>query len=328
MTTGTRLFCPRSTLSAGVPPPRLPSEPHRSSLAARRCSAINHCRICSHLLVGAVARRAKCTTCFRRHGCMNTGSRGGKMRIRLRISLMSVGTTTARWEARARQNTFPVGAREGQISDDQWGRMCAEHALPPGWESMNYEEFLAARRPRMAEIIRIAFRKLGGEASASPFLPPWFLPGAEVVWQRIGDVEVKLRAIVRDVYRVRFGDNAAAAIEGALDARERDVLARAARNRPAGTDGLSVVDYLYLAQLPALLFKSDVWQEARQVRRRAGGQEEAAECHRTNNFGPKRIAHVREVAPEKLQRASLACADVLAMLAPASWRKSSDSRTR
>src|SRR6185295_18510835 len=100
------------------------------------------------------------------------------------------------------------------------------------WESMSYEEFLPARRPRMAEIVRIAFRKLGGESAASPLLPPWFLPGAEVVWQRIGDVELKLRAIVRDVYQERFGNTAATAIEGALDARERDVLGRAIRNRP------------------------------------------------------------------------------------------------
>lgn len=205
-----------------------------------------------------------------------------------------------------------------KFDEDRWGRMCAEHALPPGWESMIYEEFLAARRPRMAEIIRIAFRKLGGEASASALVPPWFLPGAEVVWQRIGDVELKLRNIVRECYRQRFGDKAAAAIEGALDAREREVLARAVRNRPAGIDGLGVVDYLYLAQLPALLFKPDVWQGARAS---FGGDAEAKRRLQIalDQITPVRneIAHVREVAPEKLQRANLACADILAMLAPA-----------
>lgn len=203
-----------------------------------------------------------------------------------------------------------------KFDKEQWGRMCAEHALPPGWESMMYEEFLVARRPRMAEIIHIAFRKLGGEASASPLVPPWFLPGAEVVWQRIGDVELKLRNIVREVYQQRFGDNASAAIEGALDAREREVLARAVRNRPAGVDGLGVVDYLYLAQLPGLLFKPDVWQCARTS---FGGDSEAKRKLQIaiDQITPVRneIAHVREVAPEKLQRANLACADILAMLA-------------
>ena len=31
------------------------------------------------------------------------------------------------------------------LSDDSWGRMCAEHALPPDWESMEYSAFLAER---------------------------------------------------------------------------------------------------------------------------------------------------------------------------------------
>ena len=75
------------------------------------------------------------------------------------------------------------------IDDDRWGRLCAEHALPPGWESLEYEEFLRERRRRMANIIRVAFRQLGGEADAPPLTPPWFLPGAETVWQRIVETE-------------------------------------------------------------------------------------------------------------------------------------------
>ena len=59
-----------------------------------------------------------------------------------------------------------------RISDDQWGRLCAEHALPPGWEKLTYQEFLAERRRRMADIIRVAFRQLGGEADAPPIEPP------------------------------------------------------------------------------------------------------------------------------------------------------------
>lgn len=54
-----------------------------------------------------------------------------------------------------------------------------EHTLPLGWESMDYEEFLRERRRRMADIIRVAFRQLGGEPDAPPLTPPWFLPGAE-----------------------------------------------------------------------------------------------------------------------------------------------------
>ena len=51
--------------------------------------------------------------------------------------------------------------------------------------------------------IRVAFRQLGGEPEASPLTPPWFLPGAEEVWQRISETERALRAVVREVYVAR-----------------------------------------------------------------------------------------------------------------------------
>ena len=144
------------------------------------------------------------------------------------------------------------------IDDNRWGRMCAEHALPLGWERMDYDEFIRQRRTRMAELIRVAFRQLGGEADAPPLAPPWFLLGAEAVWQRIADTERALRRLVREVYASRFGDTAAAAIEAKLPERDREALSRALRTRPPGSDPLTVVDYLYLGQLPPLLFANDV----------------------------------------------------------------------
>jgi hypothetical protein len=182
------------------------------------------------------------------------------------------------------------------IADDRWGRLCAEHALPAGWESMEYEEFLGERRRRMADVIRVAFRQLGGEADAPPLTPPWFLPGAEAVWQRIVETERALRGVIRDVYTARFGEAAAQRIEGALPEREREVLVRALRARPAGAEALSIVDYLYLGQLPPLLFATDVWQEARI---RFGGATEAKQRLQgaVGQIAPVRneIAHVREV---------------------------------
>jgi len=212
-------------------------------------------------------------------------------------------------------NYVPRLLSTGHISNERWGRMCAEHALPLGWEVMEYEKFLAERRPRMAELIRIAYRKLGGEPEASPLTPPWFLPGAEAVWQKIGQTELALRGLVREVYARRFSHNVRQGIEEALDVREQENLARASRNLPANADPLSLVDYLYLAQLPALLFKPDVWEQARP---RFGNNADAKRKLQTaiEDIVPVRneIAHVREVAPERLQRASLACADILAML--------------
>jgi hypothetical protein len=201
------------------------------------------------------------------------------------------------------------------INDDRWGRMCAEHALPLRWESMDYAEFLRERRRRMADIIRVAFRQLGGEPDAPPLTPPWFLPGAEAVWQRIVETERALRGVVREVYAALFGQEAARKIEEALPDRERETLARALRARPAGSEPLSIVDYLYLGQIPPLLFATDVWQNARQ---RLGGAPDGKQWLQSavGQIAPVRneIAHVREVDRDRLLRASVACADVLEML--------------
>ena len=201
------------------------------------------------------------------------------------------------------------------IEDDRWGRMCAEHALPSGWESMRYEEFLSERQRRMADVIRVGFRQLGGEADAPPLTPPWFLPGSEIVWRRIVETERALRTAVREAYAARFAGVAARRIEEALPERERESLARALRARPAGAEDLSIVDYLYLGQLLPLLFAADVWQEVcgrfswtRDARRRLQDA--------VGHIAPVRneIAHVREVERDCLLRASVACADVLEML--------------
>lgn len=180
---------------------------------------------------------------------------------------------------------------------------------------MAYEEFLRERRRRMADIIRVAFRQLGGEAEAPPLTPPWFLPGSESVWQRIVETERALRSVVREVYAARFGEAAARRIAEALPERERETLARGLRSRPDGADALSVVDYLYLGQLPALLFATDIWAAARD---RFGGSQDSklrlqaavSQISAVRN----EIAHVREVEPDRLLRASVACADVLEML--------------
>jgi hypothetical protein len=201
------------------------------------------------------------------------------------------------------------------IDDDRWGRVCAEHALPPGWEVMEYDEFLRERRRRMADIIRVAFRQLGGELGAPPITPPWFLPGAETVWQRIIETERALRGVLREVYASSFGQAAARKIEEGLPERERESLARALRARPASAEVLSIVDYLYLGQLPRLLFAADVWQTARD---RFNGERDAKQRLNAaiSQIAPVRneIAHVREVDPDRLLRASVACADVLEML--------------
>ena len=204
---------------------------------------------------------------------------------------------------------------ELSIDENQWGRMCAEHALPLGWEKMEYEEFLRERRVRMAELIRVAYRKLGGESDAPPLTPPWFLPGAEDVWKRIADVERVLRGLVRDVYQTKFGESAAHTIETKLSEGELNILRRALRSRPPGSAPLSVVDYLYLGQLPQLLFANDVWPLAKPRLQDTGDTKQRLQGA-ISQIAPVRneIAHVREVAADRLLKASVACNDVLSMV--------------
>ena len=131
----------------------------------------------------------------------------------------------------------------------------------------------------------------------------------------IVETERALRAVVREVYAAQFRETAAQRIEEALPERERESLARALRARPAGSEPLSIVDYLYLSQLPPLLFATDAWQDAR---RRLGSAPDGK--HRLQSavgqIAPVRneIAHVREVDRDRLLRASVACNDVLEML--------------
>jgi hypothetical protein len=204
-----------------------------------------------------------------------------------------------------------------ELDGDAWGRLCAEHALPPGWESMEYTDFLSERRRRMADVVRVAYRKLGGEAEAEALAPPWFLPGSAAVWQRIAQTERALRAVVRDVYVASIKEEAGRRIEEALPEQERASLARALRARPVTAEPLTVVDYLYLAQLPPLLFGNAVWPSARE---RFGGSSDVKQKLQAaiGQIAPVRneIAHVREIAPERLQRANVACSDVLEMLKP------------
>lgn len=44
-------------------------------------------------------------------------------------------------------------------------QMMRWHALPAQWWTMGYEEFLAARRPLIADVIRQGYQKLVGSAS-------------------------------------------------------------------------------------------------------------------------------------------------------------------
>jgi hypothetical protein len=59
---------------------------------------------------------------------------------------------------------------ERGITDDVLRRMMRLHALPDGWETMAYENFLAARRAGMAEVVREGWRELRTKTGVAPAL--------------------------------------------------------------------------------------------------------------------------------------------------------------
>jgi hypothetical protein len=117
------------------------------------------------------------------------------------------------------------------------------------------------------------------------------------------------------VYATKFGAAAAPAIERKLSDREREILTRALRARPPGADPLTIVDYLYLGQLTPLLLANDVWAEAKARLIHADGARQRLDAA-ISQIAPVRneIAHVREVDPDRLMRATVACSDVLQLI--------------
>lgn len=49
-----------------------------------------------------------------------------------------------------------------RFSASELAQMYYWHALPDGWEHMNYPDFLAARRERMAQVTKAGYERLGG----------------------------------------------------------------------------------------------------------------------------------------------------------------------
>lgn len=53
-----------------------------------------------------------------------------------------------------------AGEYRESLGEEEYARNCREHALPDGWETMDYEEFLEERRRLMAQLAKTAFERL------------------------------------------------------------------------------------------------------------------------------------------------------------------------
>jgi hypothetical protein len=210
-----------------------------------------------------------------------------------------------------------VPALRAQFSAAAWDSMCALHALPPGWEQLEYLEFLKQRRRLMARVIRRGYEALSGtdEAVAGP-LPS--TPDEKRVWALIEETELALRKLIREKYSTKWADGAEARMRKVLTEKELGDL-EYARMRSGKAYPLSgptaagdVLDYLYLGQLTKLVQAGETWDQFSGLFR---GRKEVLQ-DLVSKIAPVRNdrAHFRPVPEKELLRCSLACDDLLTLL--------------
>src|SRR5262249_30251213 len=82
-----------------------------------------------------------------------------------------------------------------RFSDRDWDRMRRLHALPDGWETMPYNEFLEARRQLIADVIRRGFEMLSAGSNGADETVGG-TPEEEDVWREIEATELALRDLL------------------------------------------------------------------------------------------------------------------------------------
>ena len=201
-----------------------------------------------------------------------------------------------------------------EFAAGQWEHMHHLHALPPGWESMEYEHFLEQRRKMMAQLIRQAFLALSPSEDESGVTLADASPEERHVWPLVQTVEQRLRTIVRTKYDAEWGARADGQIAATLG---KDALATIEKNRakhlaaygsaidPTTAD---LLDYCYLGQLGQLMTANPAWKLFQAAFRDKRELEDLLKC-----VIPVRndLAHFRRVPAKELDRCRVAADDLL-----------------
>jgi hypothetical protein len=201
-----------------------------------------------------------------------------------------------------------------KFSDAAWERMSVLHALPPQWESMGYDDFLAARRMLMAQVIRQGFAALSAPGDGAVTLGEG-TPDEQKVWTMIPRVELRLREVVSKAYRGRWEDDDEARIRAILGDKSWELVERNrekdARKAGGSSSQPPALNYVYLRQLVDLLVANDVWETfkpAFKEKQRPMALVDSITAVRND------LAHFRSVAPLELDRCRIACTDLLNLL--------------
>jgi hypothetical protein len=205
-----------------------------------------------------------------------------------------------------------------RFSEAAWDRMSRLHALPNGWEEMEYPEFLRQRRSLMAAIVRRGYDSL---LSTSDELAEGLdLVGSadeHAVWHVVEKVELRLRQVVGDAYTAKWGAGAEARIRKTLGDQSWDTIQKNRAKHQAqyplsgSAPSLDVLAYAYLGQLAQLMLASESWELFRAPFKDKRHLEEMIAA-----ITPVRNdrAHFRQVPAKELQRCQIACDDLLALL--------------
>lgn len=195
-----------------------------------------------------------------------------------------------------------------------WERMCFLHALPPGWESMEYEHFLEQRRRAMARIIRQAYLALSPSDGGDGITMADATPDERIVWPKVQAVEHSLRALVRRKYEAEWGSQANGQMSAGLG---QVAMAMIEQNRAKhlasyahsiAPDAADLLDYCYLGQLGQLMMSNAAWKLFMAAFRDRRELEDLLKA-----IVPVRndLAHFRRVPAIELDRCRIAANDLL-----------------
>lgn len=199
-----------------------------------------------------------------------------------------------------------------------WDKMQDLHALPAGWETLEYEEFLERRRSLMADVIRRGFEALG----AKPDGVQYMVDGSQAeqeVWTSIRDLEIRLRAVIRERFGAQWGGKADQRIRSVLGEqawegvkRNQEKYCRQYPMSSATDESEDILKFCYFGQFTQLIMSSPGWALFRDPFKDKRQLEDlVASIVPVRNDG----AHFRLAPQNELLRCRLAISDLETLLA-------------
>jgi hypothetical protein len=202
-----------------------------------------------------------------------------------------------------------------RFSDEAWVRMTRLHALPEGWESLAYEDFLRKRRLLMAALIRRGYEKLTDVQSDDEAADA--TDDERTTWENIRDVELSLRRIVGTGYYSRWNQRSETQMRKCLGESAWTTIEKNRAKRPDRPPqdpfaaAMDVLQFTYIGQLLQLMVANEAWEMFKPMFRDRRELEDII-----GKIAPVRndTAHFRTVSVQQLRSCQVACEDLTRLL--------------